>query len=238
MVQRTCDGMELCQACWRDNIADNEASFAREGKGFDMSSDVAGSIGPGGGVTLMDSRQVWGRHGTFDHREISASRPSGSDTPGDPEYRVRVYKSGHTGEPVQFETLLTFQHGPIKECGLNGLTNEDLLIIVADRLRSFQESRFACAENADALGSVEDALASLEARTVRRMQEGVEGTHSPDKTVANPYSVRKPARPGRAFEVIGPTGLLHDSFTHEADANSCCRLANAAFAAGRAAGAA
>src|ERR1700722_6492975 len=51
-----------------------------------------------------------------------------------------------------------FQNGPISEEGVNGVTQEVLLAIVADRLRSFQAGQFACAENAEALMSVVRAL--------------------------------------------------------------------------------
>src|SRR5262245_27909117 len=44
-----------------------------------------------------------------------------------------------------------FQEGPIKEAGVNGVTQEALLTIVIDRLRSFQAGPFSCRENAIAL---------------------------------------------------------------------------------------
>ncbi len=46
---------------------------------------------------------------------------------------------------------INFQEGPIKEVGINGLTNEDLIVMVIERLEGFQNSEFACADNADAL---------------------------------------------------------------------------------------
>src|SRR3990167_3378984 len=46
---------------------------------------------------------------------------------------------------------IVFQKGPINEAGPNGLTQEVLLAIVADRLRSFQAGPFSCRENALAL---------------------------------------------------------------------------------------
>jgi hypothetical protein len=71
-----------------------------------------------------------------------------------------------------------FQNGPINEKGVNGLTHEVLLAIVADRLRSFQAGKFACRENALALTAVEEALNWLHQRTRQRMSRGVEGTHA------------------------------------------------------------
>lgn len=70
-----------------------------------------------------------------------------------------------------------FQNGPIPENGVNGLTQEVLLEIVADRLRSFQAGPFACRENALALTKIEEAQMWLHSRTLKRMQRGVEGTH-------------------------------------------------------------
>ena len=72
---------------------------------------------------------------------------------------------------------IQFQNGPIAENGVNGLTQEVLLAIVADRLRSFQGGPFACRENALALTKIEEAQHWLHHRTRERMSRGVEGTH-------------------------------------------------------------
>lgn len=82
---------------------------------------------------------------------------------------------GHVG--YQQEVVLRFQHGPIGEVGVNGITNEALLAIVIDRLRGFQSSKYANGFNANALVNCESALRSLQARTAEREQRGVEGTH-------------------------------------------------------------
>lgn len=73
---------------------------------------------------------------------------------------------------------LHFQEGPIKEFGVNGITQEALLAIVIDRLRSFQQGPFSCRENAIALTHCEDALMWLQRRTVARIKRGVEGTNA------------------------------------------------------------
>ena len=70
-----------------------------------------------------------------------------------------------------------FQNGPINEVGVNGITQEALLEIVADRLRSFQSGPYACRENAIALTKIEEAQMWLQRRTLERMRRGVEGTH-------------------------------------------------------------
>jgi hypothetical protein len=72
--------------------------------------------------------------------------------------------------------LIQFQNGPIQEFGVNGISGEALLAIVIDRLRCFQAGPYASADNADALSSIESALASLQKRTRERLARGVEGT--------------------------------------------------------------
>jgi hypothetical protein len=74
--------------------------------------------------------------------------------------------------------VLLFQNGPIGEAGVNGITQEVLLAIVADRLRSFQAGPYACRENAIALTKIEEAQLWLHKRTLDRMRRGVEGTHT------------------------------------------------------------
>jgi hypothetical protein len=73
--------------------------------------------------------------------------------------------------------IVVFQNGPIAEAGVNGVTHEALLAIVADRLRCFQAGPYACTENGLALIHVEEALAVLQLRTRARVARGVEGTH-------------------------------------------------------------
>jgi len=83
--------------------------------------------------------------------------------------------------PPNTETTLPaytikFQKGPIKENGLNGITQEVLLAIVKDRLEGFQSGDFACEANQAALDHVDAALASLQQRTRDRLSRNVEGT--------------------------------------------------------------
>lgn len=73
--------------------------------------------------------------------------------------------------------VIRFQNGPINENGVNGITQEVLLEIVADRLRSFQAGPYSSKENAVALTHVETAQLWLHKRTLDRMARGVEGTH-------------------------------------------------------------
>ncbi len=72
---------------------------------------------------------------------------------------------------------IAFQNGPIKEFGLNGLSQEAFLAILIDRLRGFQSGQFACADNAEALTHLGGALECLHRRTKERVARGVEGTN-------------------------------------------------------------
>lgn len=69
-----------------------------------------------------------------------------------------------------------FQLGPIKENGVNGVANEDLISMVIDRLNSFQESPYKCRENALAITKLEEGLLWLRKRTMDREKRLVEGT--------------------------------------------------------------
>jgi len=72
-------------------------------------------------------------------------------------------------------TCLGFQLGPVKENGVNGITNEALLAILIHRTE-FLNSRFHCEENDEAIRHMKQALVNLEVRTARRIVRGVEGT--------------------------------------------------------------
>ncbi len=102
------------------------------------------------------------------------------DTPGAGnachEYEVR---DSHPAEEFQggrpFATV-RFQKGLIKENGVNGCHQEDLLAIVVDRLESFQAGEYACRENALALTKIQEAMHWLNHRTQDRIDREVEGT--------------------------------------------------------------
>lgn len=79
-----------------------------------------------------------------------------------------------TGEEL---CRVAFQCGPIKQCGINGVNNEDLIAMTIERLKCFQNSEFSCNENAMAIIKLEEALMWLRKRTMDREARGVEGTH-------------------------------------------------------------
>ena len=99
------------------------------------------------------------------------------------EYRISghdlkkhpAYANTSDEDIPQWETIC-FQNGPIKEFGVNGITQEALLAIIIDRLRCFQAGPFSSPFNASALVHCEKALSDLQTRTRERIARGVEGT--------------------------------------------------------------
>jgi hypothetical protein len=101
-------------------------------------------------------------------------------------YEIRVLETGElnvtmieTGSEIPAPTCIAFQHGPIKEVGINGISNEALVAIVLDRLRGAQSGDFRCRENACAITHFEEGLHWLTARTMNRTRRGVEGRLTP-----------------------------------------------------------
>lgn len=89
---------------------------------------------------------------------------------------------------------IAWQNGPLgrgadrKEP--NGALVEDVIGAAQERLKFYQESRFACAENESAIKYLQHALDVLANRTARREAEGVEGTYD------DPGQAADKARPG------------------------------------------
>ncbi len=86
------------------------------------------------------------------------------------------YSVSTTQEPSTILCSVDFQNGPIKEAGVNGVMNEDLIAIVIDRMQGFQSGQYKCLDNAVALTKLEEALMWLRKRTQDREDRGVEGT--------------------------------------------------------------
>ncbi len=77
---------------------------------------------------------------------------------------------------ITFDTCrISFQNGPIKEAGVNGITEAAMLAILIDRLKSFQAGPFASAYNETALRHGKEMLLALQRRTRDRIARGVEG---------------------------------------------------------------
>ena len=61
-----------------------------------------------------------------------------------------------------------FQQGALGDEGPNGVLNEDLLLMIIDRVESFQSSKLKCRENENALQHLYEALFWLNQRNNKR----------------------------------------------------------------------
>lgn len=99
--------------------------------------------------------------------------------PGAPCHRYEVTGFDTSEHPVVHDEqgysasfgkqVILFQCGSPDTHGINGITSEVLLAIVADRLENFQAGPNICIENRDALSGVRHALIALKARTAKRL---------------------------------------------------------------------
>ena len=72
---------------------------------------------------------------------------------------------------------ICFQHGPRKEFeSQRGVLDSDLLEIVRDRLKAFNQGPYATRENACAITHIEEALMWINKRAEDRAERGVLGT--------------------------------------------------------------
>jgi hypothetical protein len=69
-----------------------------------------------------------------------------------------------------------FQDGPTRTYGINGVLIEDLLNVCLQQLHLFQQGPYKTAYNARAIAHIAHALEELDARTARRLEQGIEGT--------------------------------------------------------------
>ena len=70
---------------------------------------------------------------------------------------------------------IEFQKGGIAEKGVNGITQEALLMVIIDRLDCFSKGPFPSRPSAIAKTDCESALNWLQYRTAERQHRGVEG---------------------------------------------------------------
>lgn len=133
---------------------------------YELSSHKTGLANEALEITVRDQPGSGGAHHLYLIAGFEASE--NRSNPGEPMMQRHA-----TSVPI------LFQNGPIGENGVNGITNEALLAIVEDRLAKFQAGPFACSENGKALLHVKDALYWLRARTIDRLERGVEGSHEP-----------------------------------------------------------
>ena len=87
-----------------------------------------------------------------------------------------VVETTDVAKPTAIVGQIQFQKGAIKESGVNGVMNEDLIAMVIDRLQAFQNGEYKNRENAIVITKLEEALLWLRKRTMDRERRGVEGT--------------------------------------------------------------
>lgn len=128
-------------------------------------------------------------------------------TEADKLLQIHAGPSGPGGAPVFYQitmpnivddrvlgsasVMLSFQHGPICENGLNGITIESLLAVAEDRIDCFQHGAHPCEENATALYWIRQARTALHNRTRRRQREHAEGTSIADSMSAGEKLTRE-----------------------------------------------
>ena len=103
---------------------------------------------------------------------LDESRRTTSNTEAGPGGAFREYTIALPAKKVE----LTFQQGSLED-QVNGVTHEQLLAILIDRLSCFQEGDFACYENARALTYLKQAKEMLLERTESRRTQGIEGQY-------------------------------------------------------------
>ena len=128
-------------------------------------------------------------HGASNVRNIGRERsyqygPAGSGITITADDRHPEYGPSHSflisyggpDAPVGSYASLSFQKGPTKEAGPNGVTAEAVLTVVVDYLEGLQTTKFACRENALALTNIEQALFWLRERMEKRIEANTAGT--------------------------------------------------------------
>lgn len=130
----------------------------------------------------VGSRVVPSSHASSLNAATSIFSDPRDENGGSHEYLIHVTPAGQS-EPSAVATI-QFQHGPILEAGLNGVSDEALIAVVIDRLQGFQEGptpggrgKFSSRYNALAITKLEEAQMWLEKRTTDRQARSVEGTH-------------------------------------------------------------
>ena len=113
--------------------------------------------------------------GTNNYTEVYAA----DDAAFNANHEYIVVAAPAEGEEIGLDNpyaKVKFQEGPIKENGVNGCHNEDLIAIVLDRLQCLNQGDFKCRENSIAITKLEEAMMWLNKRTADRKARGVEGT--------------------------------------------------------------
>lgn len=105
--------------------------------------------------------------------DVLISHTSSEEVPEGHSYDVLFNKEN---DPLITLAEIRFQNGPVSSCGVNGVTNEDLLVVLIHRT-SILNDKFPCEENKVAIEHMQKALGAFNARTVNRIARNVEGKY-------------------------------------------------------------
>lgn len=101
------------------------------------------------------------------------------DEPGNGGANHKYIIFADKGCQIPKEIEISFQDGSRKALdSVSGVLDTDLLEIVRDRLKGFQQGQFATRENAIALTHVEEALLWMNKRVEDRIERNVLGTNN------------------------------------------------------------
>lgn len=90
-----------------------------------------------------------------------------------------IYPAQGFNEDTEPLIVIQFQNGARKlPDSIHGVLDTDLLEIVRDRLKGFQQGEFATRENACALTHIEEALMWMNKRVEDRIERNVLGTNN------------------------------------------------------------
>lgn len=107
---------------------------------------------------------------TRDHIRVMAKDEPGSGGACH-DYVIGVWDA----ENFVSEIELKYQHGPIKEVGVNGIADEALLAVIIDRLEAFSLGEFSSMETKNALMCAKQCLEWMSLRQRERAIRGVAG---------------------------------------------------------------
>jgi hypothetical protein len=128
----------------------------------------------------------WNKEQTRHLRERVASVEPNKERPVRTEISSSHFTDGNRvpcgGTTYGQGFCIGWQNGPLlgldgERIDANGAFVEDILVAAQGRIEHYQQTRFACTENALALEYIRLALDCLESRTKRRQAAGVEGSH-------------------------------------------------------------
>lgn len=98
---------------------------------------------------------------------------------GGANHEYDIYPADNFNEDTEPYIVIRFQNGPRKLAdSIHGVLDTDLLEIVRDRLKGFQQGEFATRENALALTHIEEALMWMNRRVEDRIERNVLGTNN------------------------------------------------------------